>query len=172
MGGKSSKKQAVTNKNVLFNLYKVSIPIVLLATLRNILTHDRHWMKFILLHIPMLFCIYTLDKSGRPKYDENGKLLNEGIDLLQLGGLTEYIFDFIYLSLFGDLGKILLNTNKFWYILLCCPIYAGYKLYSIKHFIPGINSKTTQLSSEQEDIKSKRQIKREKRGDKQQYKYR
>lgn len=173
MAGKSSKKQAQVNKDSLKNLYKFSVPIMALSLLRTVYSRGSLF-KYVLLHLPMLFCTYALEKSGRPQYDVKGKLVKEGIDLQQPGGLTEYMFDLIYLSLFGDLGRVLLNTNKFWYVLLLCPVYIGYKLYGLKQqFMPSAaTAAASHDTAATSDAKSKRQMKREKRGDKPQYKYR
>lgn len=171
MAGKATKKQVQSNLSVLNGLYKVTLPIVVLAFLRTIfLSSDKSWIKFIILHLPMIACIYVVDKSGRPHFDGNGKIVKEGIDLSQGGGLTEYLFDIIYLSLFGDIGRILLNTNKFWYVMLLCPVYIGYKLYGLKNQFMGnsglsLSGRHKKPEQKPEEPKSKRQLKREKKGD-------
>ncbi|EDO18851.1 hypothetical protein Kpol_1023p20 [Vanderwaltozyma polyspora DSM 70294] len=190
MAGKATKKQAQSNNDILNNLYKISIPIVFLAYLRMFLSnYNNTWITLTLLHLPMFACIYILDKSGRPIYEieesTNGqkskkKLIRQGMDLSQEGGLTEYMFDIIYLSLFSDFGKILFNTNKVWYIsLTVIPIYVGYKLYGLKNQFfgnknlnQGASSTETTNDADSNNAKSKRQLKREKRGDKVQVKYR
>lgn len=181
MAGKASKKQAQSNLAVLKRLYTVAVPIITLAFLRLLFFNTNSgkistWFRFVLSHVPLGGCVYVLDTSGRPRFDSKGKILKEGMDLLQPGGLTEYMFDLVYLSLFGDIGRIVFNTNKFWYVLIFIPIYAGWKLYNLKNQLMGGGS-----SSEAEakgdtassaETKSKRQMKREKKGDKVQMKYR
>lgn len=180
MAGKASKKQAQGNLDVLNKLYKVTVPVILLALIRTLLSKNNNtWFKFIVLHIPIIACIYVLDKSGRPSYEYDGKskkIVKEGLDLSQEGGLTSYMFDLIYLSLFGDIGRILFDTNKFWFVLvIVVPIYVVYKLYGLKQqFMPGGVPKynTKKETIDEESSKSKRQMKKEKRGDKAQVKYR
>lgn len=177
MAGKAGKKQAQSNLAVLNNLYKLVAPIVALSLLRLWLSNGLgfgHLFKFGALHAPLAGCCYVLDKSGRPQYDSKGKIVKEGMDLSQAGGLTEYMFDVIYLSLFGDVGQILFNTRRFWYVLAIVPIYAGYKLYNLKNQIMGSNKAPGGMQSSEPaaDEKSKRQLKREKRGDKVKTKYR
>lgn len=186
MAGNSSKKQAQSNLDVLNKLYKIAIPLVLLAFLRSFVSSgENRWIRLLFLHAPLFGCLYVLDKSGRPTYtlDLNSgkkKLVKEGMDLSQEGGLTAYMFDIIYLSLISDVGKILLNTNKLFYLsFVVVPIYIAYKLYGLKqqYFGGGAGAKTStgtpNVDTKQDaDAKSKRQMKREKRGEKPQVKYR
>ncbi|CCD24310.1 Snd2p NDAI_0C06510 [Naumovozyma dairenensis CBS 421] len=178
MAGKASKKQVQTNLKVLSNLYKIMIPILLLSLLRTIFSKtNKTPIKFFVLHLPLMASVYIIEKSGRPKFGidshSNKKvIINEGIDLSSNdGNMIEYLFDLIYLSLFADFGRIIFDTNKFWYILIACPIYVGYKLYGLKQQFMGPSSssskKTTKDKKPQEEAKSKRQLKREKRGENQ-----
>lgn len=173
MAGKSSKKQAQSNLTVLRNLYIATVPIVVLAALRQWVSNRgfASWLKFGLLHVPLVGCTYILEKSGRPRYDASHKLLREGMDLSQSGGLTEYMFDVIYLSLFGDVGKTLFNTNKLWYTLLLVPLYAGWKIYGMVPSMQPNRSKST-AKNEPAPAQSKRQSKLAKRQDRVQVKYR
>ncbi|CCE90937.1 Snd2p TDEL_0C00480 [Torulaspora delbrueckii] len=178
MAGKAGKKQAQTNLAVLSRLYQVSLPIVALAILKQFYLGEGFGalLRFALLHVPMIGCIYVLDKSGRPHFDSKGKLLREGSDLSQTGGLTEYLFDLVYLSLFGDFGKILFSTNKLWYVLLLVPVYAGWKLYGLKNQFMQKQQQQQQQQQQapqpEAEARSKRQQKREKRGDRPHVKYR
>lgn len=176
MAGKASKKQVQANLAALSRLYKVSLPIVLLAALRQWFSGSSfsQWLKFAVLHLPIAGCIYVLEKSGRPTFDAKGKIVKEGIDLDQSGGLIEYMHDLIYLSLFADLGRIVFNTGKFWYVLFLIPIYAGYKIYGLKNQFLGPKSSNEPKGAPAANVesKSKRQLKREKRGDKAQVRYR
>lgn len=190
MAGKASKKQVQANTKILADLYKVSVPIVVLAFARAIYSKDvdngylKTVSKFLLLNLPLLGSLYTIEISGRPKVvvDEFGKkkIVKEGLDLSQSDGLLQYLFDLIYLSLFADIGKIIFNTNKLWYVLILCPIYVGFKLYGLKQQFFGKKSNDTKpakversSSTEKTETKSKRQLKREKNGDNQvKFKYR
>lgn len=188
MAGKASKKQVQANLTVLKRLYTILVPIIGLAFLRLLFSNPNSgkfstWFRFVLSHIPLAGCVYVLDTSGRPRFDSKGKIVKEGMDLSQPGGLTEYMFDLVYLSLFGDIGRIVFNTNKFWYVLVLIPIFAGWKLYNLKNQLMGSSSSneaavkgnkgnSASSSSSSADTKSKRQMKREKKGDKVQMKYR
>lgn len=189
MAGKASKKQVQTNIKILGNLYKASVPILLLSLARALYsretgaTYTGTMLKWMLINIPLLGCLYTVEVSGRPHVvvDANGsrKIVKEGLDLSQTDGLLQYLFDVIYLSLFANCGRILFNTNKLWYILWIVPCYAAYKLYGLKQqFFGGGSSKKQEPSKPSGDAapgetKSKRQQKREKKGENQvKYKYR
>lgn len=174
MGGKSSKKQAQSNLLALRNLYLTTVPVVLLACARQCISRKDlvSWIRFILLHVPLLGCIYVLDSSGRPKYDVKRQLVREGLDLSQSGGLTEYMFDIIYLSLFGDLGQVVLNTKKFWYSLILVPTYVIWKVYGLMPSLP-VSGKTRSAKDQStKPAQSKRQAKLARRQDKAQVKYR
>lgn len=120
-----------------------------------------------------------LEKSGRPQFGADGRIVREGMDLNQ-EGLTAWMFDVIYLSLFADVCHALFNSMKFWYIMLLVPVYLGYKIKGLAGPVLGgmrnsqgrnsgaaaANSSTTAAP------KSKRQAKREKNSDKTRVKYR
>lgn len=174
MAGKATKKQAAANTQALNQLYKVAGPVLVLALLRTLWSSNNSYIKYVMFNLPMCISLYILEKTGRPQYDAKGRVVREGMDLGQAGGMTEYMFDIIYLSIVANIGRIVFDTNKFWYLMLLCPVYVGYKLYSLKQqFFPGDpapNGAVTQ--QEPEAQKSKRQLKREKRGDEVKYKYR
>ena len=70
-------------------------------------------------------CLKELDTAAAPLYGDNGELLDGGGDL-DLGGVTSYYHDLIYLSA----GVQLLSglTDKAWlaFLLVChsCTLYA------------------------------------------------
>ncbi|KAG0653915.1 hypothetical protein C6P45_003592 [Maudiozyma exigua] len=187
MAGKASKKQVQTNIKILNDLYTLSLPIVVLSLLRafysksNDSTYVGTSIKWLLLNAPLLISIYVIELSGRPKVQRDPqtgskKIIKEGLDLSQSDGLLQYLFDLIYLSLFGNIGRILFNTNKFYYALFLCPVYLCFKLYGLKQQYFGSGTKKAAAPVKEEtdnkDTKSKRQMKREKKGDNQvKYKY-
>jgi len=64
---------------------------------------------------------------GRPRYQE-GQLLRAGADLNQ-AGVTEYMFDIIYISWFVLVLSVV--TNLAWFLYLSVPAYAVYKGLSL-----------------------------------------
>ncbi|CCK72649.1 Snd2p KNAG_0L00260 [Huiozyma naganishii CBS 8797] len=164
MAGNATKKQVKANRSVLNQLYYVTVPLTTLALYRS----WPHYIRFFLYHVPFAVAVFVLDKFGRPKYDSAGQLTSEGVDLRQSGGVVEYLFDAVYLTWFGDLGKVLFNTGKFWLLWWGVPIYLGVKLFALKQkFMPSMpRAGGSQNSTNEQQTKSKRQLKREKRENK------
>ncbi|KAM3161267.1 SRP-independent targeting protein 2 [Lachancea thermotolerans] len=172
MAGKASKKQAHTNAAVLKRLYTVAGAVLALAAVRLLLSGGS-WFKLIAFHAPAAACVYMLEKGGRPKFDADGRVVREGMDLNQ-EGLTEWMFDIVYLSLFADVGHAVFNTSKFWYVMLLVPVYLGYKIKGVAGPMLG-GMRNAQAPSAgapaSASAKSKRQTKRDKNADKIRYKY-
>ncbi|CAH00394.1 Snd2p [Kluyveromyces lactis] len=181
MAGKSSKKIAAKNAAILKQLHVLVVAILSLTLLRKWFSNGLiSTLKPILFNVPMLLCLYILERTGRPKYEVSNaahgkyKLVNEGFDL-ESGGLTEYMKDIVYVSLFCNLGTVFFNTMKWWFLVLVCPAFIFYKLYYLKQqYFPGASASKADLAetTPAEPSKSKRQLKREKRGDKSQVRYR
>ncbi|SCU90987.1 LANO_0D10440g1_1 [Lachancea nothofagi CBS 11611] len=175
MAGKSSKKQAHANVQVLKQLYTISGSVLGLLLLRLLFSSKKRWIWIILFHAPAAGCVYMLEKNGRPTYDSAGHVVREGMDLNQKG-LTEWMFDIVYLTLFADSGVVVFNTMKFWYIMLLVPVYLGYKIKGIAGpMLGGMNNakapSASSTNSTSAAAKSKRQAKREKNADKTRFKY-
>lgn len=188
MAGAADKKQAQRNIESLSSVHKLSLIINLISIICIFIIKRPLSGKicFILFSIPSIFCEYTIEKIGRPKYTKNGDgytiLLKSGEDLQQ-SGLTEYMFDIIYLTLLIDLLMCIFGSMKVWWILLIIPIFAAWKLKGIVSTILGMfmpnlrrGGKKSGIEGEEESDdnsnKSKRQLKKEKRGDKQKVRYR
>ncbi|CDO92919.1 unnamed protein product [Kluyveromyces dobzhanskii CBS 2104] len=181
MAGKSSKKIAAKNAAILKQLHVLVITVLSSTVLRRWFSSGLlSTTKPVIFNVPMLLCVYVLERTGRPKYEVSNaahgkyKLVNEGFDL-ESGGLTEYMMDFVYVSLFCNLGTVFFNTMKWWFLLLVCPGFVFYKLYYLKQqYFPKAAAASAPEANVKpsEATKSKRQAKREKRGDKAQVKYR
>lgn len=131
MAGKAAKKQAKSNLKVLRLLYCYVVPIVCLALLRTLLSrNNRTPWTFVLVHMPLGASLWLLERSGRPRARGNGQF-TASVDLDSGDGLVQYLFDIVYLSLFADCGRIVLDTNKFWHVLWVCPVYAVVKLWGL-----------------------------------------
>jgi len=61
-------------------------------------------------------------------YDDNGELIDAGIDL-NIGGLSEYYFDVIYITWFVQLTTIF--SDWFWMSFLLIPGFAFFKLWTL-----------------------------------------
>jgi hypothetical protein len=63
---------------------------------------------------------FQIEFVGRPKFDERGGVLDPGSDLAQLG-MTEYMFDVLYLTWGIQLLVAFTTTWAWWlYSLVCC----------------------------------------------------
>lgn len=185
MAGAAEKKQAQRNVESLSSVHKLSLIINLISIICvYIIQRPKNGKFYYLLYsIPSIFCEYTVEKIGRPTYTFNADgykvLVTSGEDLQQ-SGLTEYMFDIIYLTLFIDILMCLFGTVKVWWILIVIPIFAGWKLKSIissamRMFLPSLGgqNKANEEAAETENSgKSKRQLKMEKRGNIQKVRYR
>lgn len=181
MAGAADKKQAQRNVETLSSVHKLSIIINVVSVLCLFVLKRPSSKKYYLIYsIPAFFCEYTIEKIGRPKFDHNVdgyKILVKPGDDLQQSGLTEYMFDIIYLTLLIDLLMCITGSNKVWWISLAVPAFAFWKLRGILGTILGFIMPRRNKSSRGEDgetesgapLKSKRQQKLEKRGEKVRY---
>lgn len=189
MAGAADKKQAQRNTETLSSVHRLSFIVNVFAVLCIfVLKRPRSGkLYFLLFSLPSLFCEYTVEKVGRPRYTTNSdgyKLLMKAGEDLQQAGLTEYMFDVIYLTLVIDVLMCLFGSMKVWWVLLVIPGFAGWKLKGLVGtvlgmFMPGLGgsrksgSEAASADAEGDSAgKSKRQIKLEKRGAKQKVRYR
>lgn len=188
MAGAAEKKQAQRNIETLSSIHKLSgivnlISLLCIFFLQRPLNGKKYYF---LLSIPAYVCQYIVENIGRPsfKINEDGyKVLVKAGEDLQQAGLTEYMFDIIYLTLSIDLLMCIFGTMKVWLLLAIVPIYACWKLKGVistilSMFLPNLKSKRSNAGSEETKVpvekKSKRQQKMEKRAAKsqQQVRYR
>ena len=189
MAGAADKKQAQRNTETLSSVHRLSLIVNVLAVLCVfVLKRPKNGkLYFLLFSLPSLFCEYTVEKVGRPRYTTNSdgyKVLVKAGEDLQQAGLTEYMFDVIYLTLLIDFLMCFFGSMKVWWVLLVIPGFAGWKLKGLVGtvlgmFLPGLRgSKNGHPEAGAADAegtnegKSKRQIKMEKRGTKQKVRYR
>lgn len=189
MAGAADKKQAQRNVEILSSIHKLSIIINIIVLLFIFILKRPSYGKkyYFIFSIPSFICQYTIEKIGRPIFTVNSdgyKVLKKPGDDLQQAGLTEYMFDIIYLTLLIDILMCIFGSMKVWWILLIIPLYAGWKLKGIistilNIFMPNLrrnrssnNNGDTNNTNNEDEGKSKRQIKMEKRGNKQKVRYR
>ena len=68
---------------------------------------------------------FQLESVGRPSFDDRGVLITAGSDLGQ-SGLTEYMFDILYLTWGIQLLVAFITTYAWWlYLLVRCIIILG-----------------------------------------------
>lgn len=178
MAGQSVKKQAAQNKKSLTEIHRITWISYAIFFISNFYFNRPKSSKlFILTAFPVFGSLFIIEKTGRPKEDSKGVIIRPGADLHQ-EGLTEYLFDIIYFTVGINFLTVLFNSGKPWWFYWAVPIFAGYKLYSLfkagKEMFGGGAKSGQQVNEFQnkEAEKSKRQQKREARGDKPKMKYR
>lgn len=186
MAGAAEKKQATRNVETLASVHKLSAIVNAIAFICVFILRRPSSGRFrlLLFTIPLAFCEWTVEKIGRPVYSTNQDgyqvLMKAGQDLQQ-SGLTEYMFDVIYLTLLIDVLMCVFGTMKVWWLVLAVPAYAGWKLKGVVSMILGMflpsfrrNSAAAAAAGAADGSgeKSKRQAKLEKRAAKQQVRHR
>ncbi|ODV64094.1 Snd2p [Ascoidea rubescens DSM 1968] len=130
MAGAAAKKQAVSNNKILRDLHTSSLVVNLFSVFLMVVFNRPNLSKFkyyLMFNIPLISSEYMIEKYGRPKYKENGAIAREGIDLRQ-EGLTEYMFDVMYLTLFCDVMVGVVGSLKVFYLLVVVPVFMVYKV--------------------------------------------
>ncbi|KAL0488264.1 4 TM domain-containing transmembrane protein [Acrasis kona] len=116
-----------------------------------------------------LLCFKWISAYGRPL--SSGEV--NSLEVLNKGGLTEYIFDILYISWFVSLTSII--TSYVWYIYLVVPIFAFYKAYTgiLRPFLNNRNMMAQLAQQQQEEplVESKRSQKLRAREEKLQARY-
>ncbi|KAL4724971.1 hypothetical protein ACLX1H_008418 [Fusarium chlamydosporum] len=115
MAQKAKKDRAKSNAAALNNLHVGSLAINVLFLLAHFLFRSRSLWLYGLLSTPALICEYVLEVSGRPKYDPNTKALRTAGEDLSSPGLTEYMFDVIWVT-----------WASAWFLWLVLPAYGLY----------------------------------------------
>merc|ERR1712000_196688 len=98
MAQKAKKDRAKSNAAALNNLHISSLVVNVLFLLAHFLFRSRSLWLYGLLSAPALICEYVLEISGRPKYDSQTKALIKSGEDLNAPGLTEYMFDVIWVT--------------------------------------------------------------------------
>ncbi|KAK6465479.1 hypothetical protein DFJ63DRAFT_22589 [Scheffersomyces coipomensis] len=179
MASQSGKKQATSNVKTLQELHLISLAINVLSIIALfIFKRPSNWFPWIIISLPSWGLQYFIEKGGRPRFNDEGKLLRVGDDLKLSGSLYEYFFDVIYVTWILDILMIVFGTNFIWWIYLIIPGFAGYKIWGfIAPFLfkskggaaavpKGLSESTDNESNDANNGKSKRRQKLEARRDK------
>lgn len=126
MAQKAKKDRAKSNAAALSSLHLGTLIVhVLFLASHFVLRRQRSLVTYGLLATPSLICEYVLEASGRPKYDTaTGSLRSSGEDL-SAQGLTEYMFDVIWVT-WASLVSVILFGNWGWLLWAILPAYGLY----------------------------------------------
>ncbi len=130
MAQKAKKDMARTSAAVLSNTHITSMCVHSAFLIYGYLFKSRSMLLYCMLAAPAFFCQYTLEKAGRPTYDPaTGTLKTSGEDLAA-PGLTEYMFDVIWVT-WATVVLVTLGGDIFWLAWLIIPIFSVYKGFSL-----------------------------------------
>lgn len=93
------------------------------------------WLKrsltlYTILSIPSFACQFVLERTGRPSYVADGKTLVKSGEDLAAPGLTEYMFDVIWVT-WASLVAVLMFGEKGWFTWLVVPVYGLYTAWGL-----------------------------------------
>lgn len=126
MAQKAKKDRAKGNAAALNNLHTGSLVVNALFLISHfVLRRTRSLPVFGLLSAPAFVCEYVLEVSGRPQYDPATKALKSSGEDLSAQGLTEYMFDVIWVTWASEILVVIFGN---WAWLLWCTVPA-YGLY-------------------------------------------
>ncbi|KAK2066589.1 hypothetical protein P8C59_000394 [Phyllachora maydis] len=130
MAQKARKDRAKSNTGTLNNLHIGSLLVNGVFVLFNLFLQSRSWLWWLVLSTPSFICQFTLERTGRPHYDaSNGALRWSGEDLAA-AGLTEYMFDVVWVTWGASILVVLLG-NWAWMFWAIVPAYGAYKGYNL-----------------------------------------
>ncbi|KAI1405859.1 hypothetical protein F4819DRAFT_350734 [Hypoxylon fuscum] len=130
MAQKARKDRAKANAAALTNLHLGTLIVNSLFVLSHVLFRRRSILLYILLSIPSFICEFVLESSGRPKYDPSTKALQTAGEDLSAPGLTEYMFDVIWVT-WTSVVLVIFFGNWGWLLWTVVPAYGAFKGYSL-----------------------------------------
>jgi hypothetical protein len=130
MAQKAKKDRAKANISTLNNLHIGTLSVNVIFILFSLLIRRRSLLTYAILSVPSLVAEYILESTGRPKFDPSTKALKSSGEDLAAPGLTEYMFDIIWVTWFC-LVSVIIFGNWGWIVWCIIPIYGGYKGYGL-----------------------------------------
>jgi hypothetical protein len=130
MAQKAKKDRARSNTVALNNLHTGAAIANAAFIVFYLLFKSRSLFLYILLSIPALICEIVLERAGRPTYDPATKALRAGGEDMSSPGLTEYMFDIVWVT-WACLAAVIVFGNKGWLLWLTVPAYGAYQGYSL-----------------------------------------
>ncbi|KAI1335099.1 hypothetical protein F5Y15DRAFT_256263 [Xylariaceae sp. FL0016] len=143
MAQKARKDRAKANAAALTNLHIGTLIVNSLFVLFNLLIKKRSMWLYVLLSLPSFLCEYVLESSGRPKYDPSTKALKASGEDLSAPGLTEYMFDVIWVT-WASVVLVILFGNWGWVLWAVVPAYGAYKGYGLMGVARGMTGMQNQ----------------------------
>lgn len=126
MAQKARKDRAKSNAEALKNLHLGTLIVNTLFVLSNLLFKRRSLWLYVLLSVPAFICEYILESTGRPKYDPSTNALKNAGEDLNAPGLTEYMWDIIWVT-WASVVAVILFGNGAWILWGAVPVFAVIK---------------------------------------------
>lgn len=151
MAQKAKKDLAKANTSTLNNLHIGTLSIHGLFLVFNFLLRRRSLLTYVLLSLPSLVAEYILETTGRPKRDPTTKALKGSGEDLSAPGLTEYMFDVIWVT-WASLIAVMLIGNWGWMLWAVVPVYGLYKGYGLLGMAKGMMGSGQGAEQPQEQV--------------------
>jgi hypothetical protein len=130
MAQKARKDRAKSNSAALNNLHIGSLVVNGVFLLLQFVFRSRSLVLWFLLSLPSFICQFTLERTGRPSYDADGKTLKSSGEDLAAPGLTEYMFDVVWVT-WAAAVLVALFGNWAWFFWAVVPAYGAYKAFGM-----------------------------------------
>ncbi|KAK3368212.1 hypothetical protein B0H63DRAFT_528587 [Podospora didyma] len=130
MAQKAKKDRAKSNAVALNNLHIGSLVVNGFFLLWHLLFRSRSLFFWLLFSLPSFFCQFALERTGRPSFDPATKALKSSGEDLAAPGLTEYMFDVIWVTWAAAI-LVAFMGNWAWLVWVIVPAYGIYKGYGM-----------------------------------------
>ncbi|KAK4249621.1 hypothetical protein C7999DRAFT_12569 [Corynascus novoguineensis] len=130
MAQKARKDRAKSNSAALNNLHLGSLIVNGLFLLLHFVFRSRSLLLWFIFSLPSFICQFTLEKTGRPKYDPDMKALKSSGEDLAAPGLTDYMFDVIWVTWAAAI-LVALFGNWAWVLWTVIPVFGAYKAFGM-----------------------------------------
>ncbi|PMD54954.1 DUF788-domain-containing protein [Hyaloscypha bicolor E] len=137
MAQKAKKGVAKANITTLNNLHISTLTVNVFFIIFSLLWKRRSLLAYSLFSIPSFIAEFVLERSGRPTFDPTTKALKSSGEDLAAPGLTEYMFDIIWVTWFC-LVSVMLFGNWGWLVWAVVPAYGAYKGYGFLGMARGL----------------------------------
>ncbi|CEJ93214.1 hypothetical protein VHEMI08822 [[Torrubiella] hemipterigena] len=125
MAQKAKKDRAKANTATLNNLHIGSLAVNGIFLAFHFLIRSRSLWTYAIVSAPSFVCEYVLESSGRPSYDPATKALKTSGEDMAAQGLTEYMFDLIWITWASAILTMLIG-NYGWFLMTIVPAYGLY----------------------------------------------
>jgi hypothetical protein len=130
MAQKAKKDRAKANAETLKTLHLGMLLVNGIFVLFHFVFRRRSLTLYVILSLPSFLCEYVLESTGRPKYDPSTKALRAAGEDLSAPGLTEYMFDVIWVT-WASAVLAMLFGNWGWLLWAAVPAYGAVKGFSL-----------------------------------------